>query len=143
MKVIPAISVQNAHWTAIAALLDAQTAPGKLQIYTGTRPASGGTLSGNTKMIEFVLKKPCTNAITGGVWTLADIDYAQVLATGTHTFARMVDGSGNFVADIDTGVTSVTLADGTFGALLLSKANYSAGEYILFPPSSLVFQVPT
>lgn len=133
MIVIHTAAVQDAVWTAIAAVVDAQSSPGTMRVYAGTRPANGGALAGNTMMAEFTLRKPCSASITGGVWTLQGVDHAQVVAAGSPSFVRFSDGADNFAVDVDAGVVGVPLADSSFAAMLFPKAAFSAGEYLLVP----------
>ncbi len=140
MIIVVPVSVENAYLTSIANALDAQSTPGKFQLYSGTRPAGGGALSGNTKIIEWVLPKPCAASIADGVLTFNTIAYSQTLANSAHTFARGVDGADNWVVDLDTGVLNVPLADGSLAAWQFDAASYPVGALLI--PTVLALKFP-
>lgn len=95
----------NAKAVALAAwlaLCEAGAGPGKLRIYSGTQPATGGGgLSGNTLLVEFTLNDPASSA---GVFSTSPAVSANATATGTATWGRLVDSDGNAVADGAVGV---------------------------------------
>ena len=105
---------------ALADLIDAGSGPGKLIIYDGARPATGG--SGTTKLAELELSSPPEASISGGVLTFDDIaDDESADATGTATWFRIVDSDGNPI--IDGSVT----ATGGGGDLQLNSVALVAG----------------
>lgn len=74
-------------------------ASGKLRIYDGVRPASGGTAT--TLLAELALANPSAPSASGGVLTFTvPVTDTSADATGTATWARIVDGSNTFVADM-------------------------------------------
>lgn len=85
---------------------------GILTIYSGTRPATGGVLSGNTALVTFTLGTPFASAASGTLGgnvsitpNLPNDTIAIDGGTGTQaTWARGTDSAGNFVADYDVGV---------------------------------------
>lgn len=86
--------------------LDAQSTPGVLNIYSGTRPATGGALSGNTLLATVTFSKPSAPAASNGVLTFNAIAADNsAAATGTATWARATDGAGNFVFDANVGTS--------------------------------------
>lgn len=90
-------AVKNARLQVVATALDAQTAPGTLELYAGATVFA----------IETLAKPSAT--ITNGVLSLAGVPITTtVLATGTVTTARLKDGSGTVVADGLTVGTSGT-----------------------------------
>lgn len=95
----------NAKAVALAAwlaLCEAGSAAGKLRIYSGTQPATGGGgLSGNTLLIEFTLNDPASSA---GAFVVSPAVSATASATGTAVWGRLVDSDGNAVADGTVGV---------------------------------------
>jgi len=79
--------------------LDRGTAHAKIRLYNGTQPAAGG--SATTLLAEIVLTKPC-GTVTGGVLTLTqENDYDIAVANGVATWARFIDGDGNWSIDCD------------------------------------------
>jgi hypothetical protein len=95
----------NAKAVALAAwlaLCEAGSGPGKLRIYSGSQPATGGgSLSGNTLLVEFTLNDPASSA---GAFSTSPAVSATASATGTATWGRLVDSDGNAVADGTVGV---------------------------------------
>ena len=88
---------------------------GEIRIYDGVKPAVGAPLSNNTLIGTHVLSNPA-GTIVNGVLTFSTIsDDVSADQNGTITWARFVDGNGDFVADGDCGVAGS-------GALLIYNA---------------------
>ena len=70
---------------------------GILKMYSGTVPANvGATLSGNTLLAQLTCGSPFAPAASGGVLTANAITTENSAdATGTATFFRITDSSGN------------------------------------------------
>lgn len=114
------VGVRNSMLDAIAVALDAGAGPGKIAIYSGTRPATAeDALSGNTKLVEFVLNDPSCSAAGSGALQLqvSPPVAAAAVASGTATFFRatdsdsavVLDGSvGTSGADLNVSTTSIT-----------------------------------
>lgn len=95
-------TVRNSMLDAITTAIGAS---GKLRIYDGSRPASGGTAT--TLLAELTVANPAGGAASGGVLTFTvPMTDSSANATGTATWARIVDGSSNFVADFDVSNTA-------------------------------------
>lgn len=78
---------------------------GKLRIYDGSRPASGGTAT--TLLAEIPFANPAGSGASSGVLTFTvPISDSSANASGTATWARVVDGSSTFVADMDVSDTA-------------------------------------
>jgi hypothetical protein len=78
---------------------------GKLRIYSGTRPATGGTAT--TLLAELTLNATFAPAASGGVLTLnAVTSDTSADATGTATWFRILKSDGTtFVMDGSVGAT--------------------------------------
>ncbi len=101
-------ALRNSRADEIAALIDADAGAGSLRIYDGTRPATGGAAT--TLLAELVLNDPFAPAASGGVLTANAIsDDTAADATGTATWFRIVDNSGDFVLDGDVGTSGSDL----------------------------------
>ncbi|MFT7722227.1 MAG: hypothetical protein QM788_05290 [Roseateles sp.] len=109
----------EARLTGTLSYLDLGANPAKLRLYNGTRPATGGAPT--TLLAEIVLDKPA-GTVAGGALTLASSDLSLCQATGTATWARIVNGAGAVVADGDVS----TVAAGT-GQVQLDEVNLLAG----------------
>lgn len=87
--------------------VDAGTGPGKIRVYSGSRPAGPDTaLSGNTLLAEFALADPAWAAAVNGAKDLdADPDLSTTgLAAGTASFFRALDSDN--VAKYDGAVAT-------------------------------------
>lgn len=141
MRVAAPRSIENAYWTAISNLLDAQSSPAQALIYSGTCPARGAAVSGSNHLIcSFTLQKPCAASIANGVLTLNAIAYAPVTDDAAHSFARFVDGAGNWVMDLDTGLINVPLSDGSYAAWQFNMSSYAVGGLLV--PTGLTLSFP-
>lgn len=76
---------------------------GKIRIYDGVRPSSGGTAT--TLLAELPLSNPAAPAASSGTLTFTvPVEDTSANATGTATWGRIVDGSNTFICDF--GVTA-------------------------------------
>jgi len=100
------------------AQMDAKTATvgnaGKLAIYDGTRPATGGAAT--TKLAEFTTGTPFAPAAAAGVLSPTLPAATTGLAAGTATWARLTTSGGTFVADYGAATSGqeITLNTTTF-----------------------------
>lgn len=77
---------------------------GRLRIYSGTRPATGGAET--TLLAELLLATPAAPAASAGVLTFTMPIYdASANAGGTATWARIQKDDGTFVADLSVSAT--------------------------------------
>jgi hypothetical protein len=109
------VAAKAAALNAWLGLTEAGSGPGKLRIYSGTQPATGGgTLSGNTLLVEFTLADP---AAVAGAFDVSPAISADAVATGTATWGRLVDSDGNAVADGAVGseftLSSASIVNGS------------------------------
>ena len=115
--------------------IDAGSTGGTIKIYTGTMPATTATaVTSQTLLGTLTFAKP-SGAVSDKTFTAAAITQdSSADATGTATWARIADSSGNAVIDIDITVV------GGGGALQLNTVNIVAGGPILV--SSFVIYLP-
>jgi hypothetical protein len=107
MALAYATTVRFNMMTQVKTQIDAGSGPGKVRIYDGTRPASGG--SATTLLAELTLSDPC-GSVTGGVLTLSTITSDTAAdATGTATWFRIVDSDNVFVVDGNIGTSGSDL----------------------------------
>jgi hypothetical protein len=122
-------TLRNAQLDAITTAIGTS---GKLRIYDGTRPATGGTAT--TLLAELPLSATAAPAASGGVLTLNAITTdASADATGTATWFRIVtsanaavvDGSvGTSGADLNLNSTSLTAG----GSVAVTSFTITAGN---------------
>lgn len=103
------------------AKLDANTTAvgnaGKLAIYDGTRPATGGTAT--NKLAEFTLGTPFAPSSVAGVQSPTLPANTTGLAAGTPTWARVTTSAGTFVWDLSAGTSGTDI--------ILNTATISVG----------------
>ena len=80
---------------------------GKLAIYDGTRPATGGTAT--TKLAEFTLGSPFSGAASAGALSPTLPSNTTGLAAGTATWFRITTSGGTFVIDGSVGTSGADL----------------------------------
>lgn len=115
-------TTRNSRLTQISAAIDAGSTGGTIKIYSGTRPATGAALSGNTLLSTLTFQKPSAPAPSGGVLTFSQITAdTNAAATGTAAWARISDSTGAFVMDM-----SVT-ATGGGGDIQINTTTITAG----------------
>lgn len=80
---------------------------GKLRIYDGTRPATGGTAT--TLLAEFTLGSPFSGAASSGSLSPTLPSNTTGAAAGTATWFRIVTSGGTFVIDGSVGTSGADL----------------------------------
>jgi len=85
---------------------------GKLRIYDGTRPATGGTVT--NLLAEFTpLGTPFAPASVSGVLSPTLPAATTGVAAGTATWGRLVTSAGTFVADYSAGTSGTDIVMNT------------------------------
>lgn len=115
------------------AMLDAITTfagnSGKLRIYDGTRPATGGTAT--TLLAELTLNSTFAPGASGGVLTLNAITAdSSADATGTATWFRIVKSDGT--THVLDGAVSTSGSDLNFNTTsIVSGANVAVSSFTI------------
>lgn len=122
MTIALAESVRNARLQAIANAIDAASTPGKIKLYTGTRPAAGAA-TGEALQCTIVLAKPCAS-VAGAVLTFDAGSEGQRVAEDAITWARFTDGDDAFIMD-----ATVSLPGGG-GDITVSNVNGFIGAFV-------------
>lgn len=115
------IATRNAMLSAINTAVNAGAGAGKLRIYDGSKPANADTAVGAQVLLaEITLADPAFAAPSGGTMDIdadPDVSDASANATGTASWARIVDSDNNAVydgtvatsgADFNISSTSIT-----------------------------------
>jgi len=98
-------ALRNARLDAITTAAGANA---KLRLYSGTRPATGGTAT--TLLAELTCAATLAPAASGGVLTLNAITSdTSADASGAATWARLVKSDNTFVMDMDVGTSGADL----------------------------------
>ena len=121
-----ATGLKNNVLAPIIAAIDAGSGPGRINIYSGTMPATVTTaLTSQVLLATLTFADPC-GTITDGVLTMDAITQdASANATGTAAWARITDSDGNIVMDINVSAT------GGSGALQMNTTSIVAGGPVL------------
>lgn len=116
-------ATRNQMLDQIAARIDADAGAGTIKIYTGTQPANADTaLSGQTLLATLTFSDPCASSASSGVLTFSAItEDASADASGSATWARVADNSGDTVFDCDV------TASGGGGTIQLNTTNIVSG----------------
>ena len=124
-------TIRNNRLTQILNAIDAGPAAGFLRIYDGTRPAKGGTAT--TLLAELTFSDP-SGTVSAGVLTFSAVNQdPSANATGTATWARIVDSTGAFVADFNVGTSGSdinlnSVAISTGQAVQITSATITEGN---------------
>ena len=105
-------AAQQAAMDAVVDLIDAGAAAGKVRIYDGTQPANANTaVTSQTLLAELTFSDPAFgNTNTSGTTTASAItDDSSANATGTATWARVLDSDNNVIFDCDVGTSGTTI----------------------------------
>lgn len=104
---------------------------GKLQIYDGTRPATGGTAT--TKLAEFTLGSPFAAGASSATLSPTLPSNVTALASGTATWFRITTSGGTFVIDgsvgtsgADCNLNTTTISSG--GTVSVTSFSISRGN---------------
>lgn len=125
-------ALRNARATAIISALDAGVTPATIKLYSGTKPAvTGAAITTQVLIGTCTLSKPCA-AVVDGVATFQPIaDDPIADNTGTISWARILNGDGAFVADLNCG------AVGSSAIMIFNNLSVQAGGLISITSGSL------
>lgn len=100
-----AAATGNAILDALRVKMDAGSGPALLKIYTGTQPAGADTaLSGNTLLGTLTFTDPAAASASSKTLTFSTITADSAAdASGTATWARVLDSDGVAIFDCDVG----------------------------------------
>ncbi|MEV4093794.1 hypothetical protein [Streptosporangium saharense] len=115
-------TARNAAASAIAALADAGSGPGVVEIRTGAQPATPADAATGTLLVTVPLADPAFDAVAAGTAALADVPLtATATGSGTAGWFRLKDSAGSAVVD---GSVSTT---GNGGDLELATTSITTG----------------
>jgi hypothetical protein len=125
-------ALRNARATAIISALDAGATAATIKFYSGTKPAiTGAAITTQVLLGTCTLSKPCAIALEGVVTFQPIADDPIADNTGTISWARLLNGDGVFVADMNCGVT------GSTAILIFNNLSVQAGGLISITSGSL------
>jgi hypothetical protein len=111
-----AATLRNNQLDEIAALVDAGAAGGKLVLYSGSRPATGGSIT--TEVATLTFSTTAFGAAAAGALAANAISDDASATGGTATWFRVTDSDDTFVMDGDVGTSGsdLNLTDVAIGA---------------------------
>jgi hypothetical protein len=105
----------------VADAINGGSGAGKIRIYDGSRPATGGTAT--TLLAELTCSDPCEDTVTAGVLTFDTITPdSSANANGVATWFRIVDSAGTFCVDGSVGTSGADL--------ILNSTSISTGQEV-------------
>lgn len=127
-------TLKTAFVTSILAALDAGAAEARIDIYSGTMPATPDTaITSQTLLAELVCSDP-SGLVASNMLTFDSITQdASANNTGTATWARLRPSTGGAVLDIDVGAT------GSGAALQLNTTAIVAGGPVIVTSLTVAF----
>jgi len=98
-------ATRNAILDAIATKINAGAGAGTIRVYNGTIPTDANTAVGSqTLLAELTFSDPCASSAASGVLTFSAITSdSSANATGTATWARILDSDANVIMDVSVG----------------------------------------
>lgn len=124
-------AVVSAMLAAVLAKIDADSVnPATLTLYPAPMPSPGSVLGIGAALCVLYLAEPA-GAVAANVLTIATPISAQRSASGAVTWARLSDGAGNWVMDLD-----VTLTGGG-GAVQLDQVDGYTGGFVTLTAAAL------
>lgn len=102
-------SVKNSALQGIRALIDSggNGFPGFIRIYNSPRPSTGAAITTQTLLAEIELKSDSPGSFSdpsnGSMALRVPVSDTSANASGTASWARVVDNNGAFVMDFDVG----------------------------------------
>lgn len=125
-------AARNAAANAIVDLIDAGAGAGFIDIYDGVMPATPqDAVTTQTKLARLTWSDPAFGNASVGTATASSItEDSAADATGTATWARVLDSSGAVVFDCDVGTTGASINLNTVsivvsGAVRLSSCTFT------------------
>lgn len=97
-------SIRSARAALINAAVNAGSGPGKINVYSGTQPATGAAVTSQVLLAELTFSDPAFVEANGTLTAAAITEDQDANADGTATWVRITDSDDNFVMDLDAGL---------------------------------------
>lgn len=105
------VNARLAMIQAFAEFMDSGSQSATVIFYEGVQPASPAVAAdSNSALVTLTFPEPCIKETTPTYVELHPTDTATVIKTGTATWARIYNGTGEVTADLTVG-TDITLAN--------------------------------
>ena len=110
MTVRTSANTRSAMLRALADMVDAGDGPGTIDIYGGQMPTAANDPVGDQPLLaRLVFSRPAFGHTAGGVIGARPIADSKAIASGRARWARISDGDGRPLADVDVGETGAML----------------------------------
>ncbi|MCG8642736.1 MAG: hypothetical protein MI862_23620 [Desulfobacterales bacterium] len=124
------VDLRNGYLNSIRDAIDAGPGAGKIKIYSGTRPATGGAITSQVLLGTVLCSDPCSPNAASGVLTFSSFtDDDSADAGGTASWARITDSTDSFVIDASVGTSGADIN--------LNSTNITAGGIIRITSGTL------
>ena len=105
------INARLAMIQAFASFMDSGSQSATVIFYEGVQPASPAVAAdSNNALVTLVFPEPCIKDVTTTYVELHPTDTANVIKSGTASWARIYNGAGEVAADLTVG-SDITLAN--------------------------------
>lgn len=105
------INARLAMIQAFADFMDSGSQSATVIFYEGAQPANTAVAAdSNNALVTLVFPEPCIKDVTTTYVELHPTDTANVIKSGTATWARIFNGAGEVAADLTVG-TDISLAN--------------------------------
>ncbi|WP_180033874.1 hypothetical protein [Acinetobacter sp. YH12233] len=105
------VNARLAMIQAFSEFMDSGSQSATVIFYEGVQPASpAAAADSNSALVTLTFPEPCIKETTPTYVELHPTDTATVIKTGTATWARIYNGTGEVTADLTVG-TDITLAN--------------------------------
>lgn len=98
-------ALNEARLEGTKTFLDTGAGFARIRVYDGTRPANGAAVTTQVLLVEIPLDKPC-GSVAAGVLTLDANTLPLIGNSGDATWARIVNGNGDFAMDADVSLVA-------------------------------------
>lgn len=114
-------TVRNARLQALLDAIDMGAGDSVISFYTAPQPVGGGAVTSQTLLASCALFTP-SGSVANGIMTFNAIsDEMAVKSNGVAEWCRIFDGDGNFILDMDCGLS------GSGAIMILDDINLNAG----------------
>jgi hypothetical protein len=126
-------AIRNSMLTAINTAANAGSGAAKLRIYDGTKATNADTAVGAQVLLaEITLADPAFETASGGTMDIdanPDVSDTSANATGTATWARLVDSDNNAVYDGTVGTSGTDF--------IISNTSITSGQTVTLVSGTL------
>lgn len=133
---IISLRVRNALAAGIAGLIDRGDGPGVIEFYDGERPANADiAVTRQRRLARVAFARPGFSRAEGGRIVAYALAPCNALLTGRVSWARISDGDGNALLDLDVGDANSGAALTTSTTQLVAHSPLVIDDFCLSVPA--------